>query len=95
MDGPNSNKSMVVLSVEVVLMRKGGPQYHLVLARLERDYGCKIYDCFERPDYLKAVLKDVYGSDYDIIMDSLESELGELVSEKEVARFLEVLRQNN
>jgi hypothetical protein len=95
MEGANSNKSMVVLSVEVVLMRKGGPQYHLVLARLERDYGCKIYDCFEHPDYLKAVLKDVYGSDYNVIVDNLEAELGELVSEKEVARFLEVLRQNN
>ncbi len=95
MKGPNSNKSMVVLSVEVVLMRKGGPQYHLTLARLERDYGCKIFDCFEHPDYLKAVLKDVYGSDYATMVDNLEAELGELVSEKEVAGFLEVLRQNN
>jgi len=92
MTDPNSNKSVVVLSVEVVLMRKGGPQYHQVLARLERDYECKIFDCFEHPEYLKAVLQDVYGEDYKTIVDNLEVELGEIVSEKGVAGFLEALR---
>jgi hypothetical protein len=95
MNDQNPNKSLVVLSVEVVLMRKGGPQYHLVLARLERDYGCKIYDCFEHPNYLKAVLQDVYGADYQTIVDNLESELGEITSEKDVASFLGSLRENN
>jgi hypothetical protein len=95
MKDQNSNKSLVVLSVEVVLMRKGGPQYHLVLARLERDYGCKIFDCFEHPDYLKAVLQDVYGSDYQTIVDSLVDDLGEIASEQDVAGFLKVLRENN
>ncbi|HEX9846171.1 MAG TPA: hypothetical protein VGA92_06870 [Candidatus Nitrosotenuis sp.] len=95
MKDQNSNKSVVVLSVEVVLMRKGGPQYHQVLARLERDYECKIFDCFEHPEYLKAVLQDVYGEDYKTIVDNLEVELGEIVSEKGVAGFLEALRQNN
>lgn len=92
MTDPNSNKSIVVLSVEVVLMRKGGPQYHQVLARLERDYECKIFDCFEHPEYLKAVLQDVYGKDYKTIVANLEVELGEIVSEKGVAGFLEALR---
>jgi hypothetical protein len=92
MKDQNSNKSLVVLSVEVVLMRKGGPQYHLVLARLERDYGCKIFDCFEHPDYLKAVLQDVYGPDYQTIVDSLVDELGEIASEQDVTGFLKGLR---
>ena len=95
MTDQNSNKSVVVLSVEVVLMRKGGPQYHQVLARLERDYECKIFDCFEHPEYLRSVLQEVYGEDYATIVDNLEVELGEIVSEKGVAGFLEALRQNN
>ncbi len=95
MKDQNSNKSIVVLSVEVVLMRKGGPQYHQVLSRLERDYGCKVFDCFEHPEYLKTVLHDVYGPDYDSIIDNLEVELSEIASEKDVADFLAILRQNN
>lgn len=84
---------MIALSIEVVLMRKGGPQYHLVLARLECDYDCKIYDCFEHPDYLKEVLKQVYGADYQTIVENLQVELGEIISEKDVTSFLDVLKQ--
>lgn len=87
-----SNKAAVVLSVEVVLMRKGGPQYQLVLAKLEARYGCGIFDCFERPEYLKSVLMEVYGKEYDTIIANLEVELGGMVSEKEVSAFLDALR---
>lgn len=88
----NNYKAMVTFSVEVVLMRRGGPQYHLVLARLERDYNCKIFDCFERPEYLKSVLKDVYGKEYQDIIESISVELGEVVSEKEIAAFLDKMK---
>ena len=93
MNDANSYKPVVAISVEVVLMRKGGPQYQLVLARLERDYQCKIFDCFEHPDYLRAVLRDVYGKEYGDIVDKIESELGDSASEKEVVSFLDALKQ--
>jgi hypothetical protein len=93
MNTDNPYKPVVTISVEVVLMRKGGPQYQLVLARLERDYECKIFDCFEHPQHLRAVLKDVYGDDYPDIIEKIELELGESAGEKEVADFLSVLKQ--
>jgi len=86
-------KAMVAISVEVVLMRKGGPQYQLVLARLERDYNCKIFDCFYHPEYLRAVLTDVYGKEYQRIVESLEAELGEILTEKEIVEFLGILKR--
>jgi hypothetical protein len=88
----NNFKALVAISIEVVLMRTSGPQYFSVLARLERDYECKIADCFEHPEYLKNVLKNVYGDSYGKILDDLESDLGEITSEKEIKDFLNVLR---
>lgn len=88
----NDFKALVAISIEVVLMRTNGPQYFLILARLERDYECKITDCFEHPEYLKNVLRDVYGNSYNKILDDLEIELGEIVTEKEIQAFLNVLR---
>ncbi|MBI5377643.1 MAG: hypothetical protein HZA82_03370 [Thaumarchaeota archaeon] len=88
----NNLKALVAISIEVVLMRANGPQYFSVLARLERDYNCKITDCFEHPEYLKNVLKDVYENSYGKILDDLENELGEITSEKEIRDFLNVLR---
>lgn len=70
----NPYKAVVAISVEIVLMRKGGPQYQLALARLERDYGCKIFDCFDHPQYLKSVLQDVYGKDYSDLIEKIEIE---------------------
>jgi hypothetical protein len=93
MSGENPYKPVVTISVEVVLMRRGGPQYQLVLARLERDYSCSVFDCFEHPDYLKAVLHDVYGKDHHDVVEKIELELGDSTSEKEVRAFLNVLKQ--
>ncbi|MGQ0771724.1 MAG: hypothetical protein ACT4NT_03005 [Nitrososphaerota archaeon] len=89
----NPYKAMVAISVEVVLMRNGGPQYQLVLARLERDHECKIFDCFEHPEYLKSTLQDVYGKDYQSIVEKIELELGESSAEKEITDFLNILKQ--
>lgn len=88
----NNLKALVAISIEVVLMRTNGPQYFLALTRLERDYECKITDCFEHPEYLKNVLKDIYENSYGKILDDLEAELGEIASEKEIRDFLNVLR---
>ncbi|WP_157832465.1 hypothetical protein [Candidatus Nitrosotenuis chungbukensis] len=65
----------------------------MILSRLERDYDCKIADCFEHPEYLKNVLKDVYENSYGGILDDLETELGEIASEKEIKSFLNALRE--
>lgn len=89
----NNLKALVAISIEVVLMRTSGPQYFLALSRLERDYECKIADCFDHPEYLKNVLRDVYEDSYDRILDDLEAEMGEIISEKEIRDFLNALRE--
>lgn len=94
MTEPNSYKPVVAISVEIVLMRKGGPQYQLVLARLEKYYNCKIFDCFEHPDYLKMVLREVYGDEYKKIIEQIEWELGETATEPKVIEFLNILKQD-
>ncbi|MEM3172136.1 MAG: hypothetical protein QXE82_01200 [Candidatus Nitrosotenuis sp.] len=86
-------KPIVAISVEIVLMRKGGPQYQLVLARLEKYYNCKIFDCFEHPEYLSFVLREVYGADYEKIVEQIEWELGENADDPGVRKFLDALRQ--
>ncbi len=88
----DDSRAALVLSIEIVLMRRGGPQYQQVLARLERDYECKIFDCYEHPKYLKAVLQDVYSNDYQTVVDDLIVELDEMATQKEIEEFLKLLR---
>lgn len=87
----NDSRAALVLSIEIVLMRRGGPQYHQVLAKLENYYDCRIFDCFEHPEYLGAVIKEVYPNDYQKIIDEFKIELDEMAAQKEIAEFLKLL----
>jgi hypothetical protein len=89
----NNSRAALALSIEIVLMRRGGPQYHRIIAKLENYYDCKIFDCFEHPEYLKAVISEVYPNDYHAIIQDLRIELDELASQKEIIEFLELLEK--
>jgi hypothetical protein len=84
---------MVGSSVEIVLMRSG-PQYHAVVSKLEHHYNCKIIYCFDHPEHLCAVLREVYKKDYDGIVDSIETEFGESAGQVEIADFVYKLRKS-
>ncbi|MGI0066078.1 MAG: hypothetical protein ACREA5_03335 [Nitrosotalea sp.] len=81
----------VVSYVELVLMRRGNTNYHLVLAKLDSLYDCKIVDCYDHPDYLKTVLKDVFKDEYHSVVSQIKSYLGELADVPEVVDFFKIM----
>ena len=85
-------KEDFMLSVEIVLMRKGDVNYNLVVAKLGALYNCSIVDCYDHPEYLRTVLKEVYKEDYNTILENIKIELDKLVDiEKEKAEFLKIM----
>ena len=77
------NKTAFTVCIEVVLMKRGDAHYNLILAKLMARYDCGIHECVDCPEYLKAVMKDVYQDKYDDVLDalSLESEKLEDIDE--------------
>lgn len=61
------------------------------MARLDSLCGCKISDCYEHPEYLKTVLKDVYPEDYKSIVSQIKSYLAELADVKEIVDFFKIM----
>lgn len=84
----NVRKALLVFSVEKVLLKMGQPEYDLVVARLEKEYGCFLSDCAENPEYLKRVLQDIYGDAYDDILEEIRKEFGEFSYQKYYTDFL-------
>ena len=76
--------------IEVVLMRRGNANYNLLLDRLDSLYGCKIAGCYDNPEYLKTVLKEVHKENYDSIIRDIRLELGDLDTE-EISDFINLL----
>lgn len=85
------HRAALVSCIELVLMRRGNADYNLVVAKLGAHYSCTLRDCYRHPDYLRTVLREVYGKDYQSIMDEIKSHLDELATVDEIGDFFRVM----
>jgi len=71
-------------------MSLGNTKYNLVIAKLEA-YNKVMRDSYKDPEVLKIVLKSVYESQYDHIINEIKLHLGELVNEDGIPEFLKIM----
>ena len=80
------HQTAVISCMELVLMRFGNTKYHLTVSKL-RSYDTTISESYNHTEYLKMVLKEVYGNDYDQIINEIKMYLGDLAEQQDVAEF--------
>ena len=85
------HKIALISSLELVLMSMGNTKYHLVAAKLNAGHDMGIKDCYEHPEYLKPILKEVYTKDYDYIINEIKLNLDELINEQDISRFFKIM----
>ncbi|HEV2193365.1 MAG TPA: hypothetical protein VGR54_07105 [Nitrosopumilaceae archaeon] len=85
------HKVALISCLETVLMRRSNTKYNLVVAKLNSHYDCKIRDCYEHPEYLRTILKDVYTEDYNSIIDEIKLLLDDLVNEEKITNFFKIM----
>ena len=71
-------------------MSLGNTKYNLVVAKLE-SYNKAMRDSHKDPEVLKIVLKSVYGSEYDHIINEIKLHLGDLVNEDGIPEFFKIM----
>ena len=81
-------KALITISVEQALLEMGTPVLDEVTRALYSKYNCYIPDCLEHPDYLKSVLKNLYGNGYSSIVSSIHKYLDEFINQKPIEEFL-------
>ena len=86
-------KALVALAIEHVLLEIGKPVLEKVASNLFHEYHCYIPDCYERPEHLSKVLKDLFGNSYMEIVKSINQRLEQFASQKSINRFLKVINQ--
>ena len=89
----NARKALVVLAIEKALLEIGKPTYDEVLGKLAQDYNCYLSDCYEHPEYLSRVLKDLYGQSRMAIIKSIEKFLVEMKEYKDIQNFIIKMRE--
>jgi len=89
----DKNRTALALAIDVALMRRGGDRYYHFVFKLRNSYNCEIIDCYDKPQYLKNVLKEVYENEYDSIVKDIKLELSDSIEEG-IKAFLAILEQN-
>ena len=73
----NMKKTIVILAVEDTLDKMGRPVLEQVYKELYSKYGCHLDDCYENPEYLRNILKNMFGNSYQLILELIEKNLEE------------------
>jgi hypothetical protein len=91
LDHYDTMKPLTTIVIEKTLLDIGTHVYDKLVDRLNEKYHCYIHDCYEKPEYLKEVLKELYGKSHKAIIYSIENELKEFTHDKKTERFLQIM----
>jgi hypothetical protein len=85
-------KALVAISIKKSLQGIGKPVYEEVTKRLEKHYHCYIPDCYENPEYLNRVLKELYGNAHINITRTIRGNLESFSHDTSIHRFILQIR---
>lgn len=83
-------KALTGLGIEKALLEIGRPVLEKVSNKLFKEYQCYIPDCYDHPEYLNDVLRDVFGNSYSTIVQSIKLELSEHLDDGAVLRLVKI-----
>ncbi len=84
-------KALVGLAIEKALLDMGGPILDQVTRKLETEYNCYIFDCYNNPEMLHRVFKELDGWSHKTIVDLIKKNLDEFAYQEPISRFLSVI----
>ena len=90
----NSNlakRALVTLSIEKALLDVGKSTYDKVLEILNTEYRCYLPDCYDHPEYLSEIFKQLYGNAGKVVVESIRKQLEEFSYDQKITRFIEVI----
>ncbi len=67
----NEMKTLVVFAIEHTLLQISNVTLEKVEKKIRDEYNCTLSECYEHPEYLNKVLKDLFGKSYLEIVKSI------------------------
>ncbi len=85
-----TKKALVTVAIEGTLLKTGGvPLLDEVNSRLYKKFNSSIAECYERPEYLKEVLQEIFGDVHHEITKTIVKELTAFNYDDKVLQFIE------
>ena len=83
-----TKKVFVDIAVQKALLESGSVTLERVSNKLFEIYRSNLSDCYNNPEYLREVLKDVLGEDHTRIVDAIRAQLQSVSHHKQIEVFL-------
>ena len=84
-------KVLIIAAIEKSLLEIGKPDLNKVKQRLMEDYNRTLADCYEEPEFLSRILKDIYGKAHVTIVDAIKKNLDNMSASIPVKEFLDLI----
>jgi hypothetical protein len=84
----NTKKVFVDMAIQKALLENGGSTLEKVSNRLFETYHSQLEDCYDNPEYLREVLKDILGDSYGKIAKTIKTHLQSMSHHKQIEIFL-------
>ena len=84
-------KVLIIAAIEKSLLEIGKPDLNKVKERLMEDYNRTLADCYDEPEFLSRILKDIYGKAHVTIVDAIKKNLDNMSETKPVKEFLDII----
>ena len=84
-------KALITITIEKILLEMGKPVLDKFTKKLYTNYNCYIPDCFDHPEYLSQILKEMYGNSSKTLVSEIIADLEEFSEQKPIANFIKVI----
>lgn len=82
-------RALISVTIENALLEKGGlPLLDEVNSRLYMKFNSSIAGCYDRPDYIKEILKEMFGEAHRELMKSISDKLAEFDYNDSILQFI-------
>lgn len=86
-------KVLVGLAIEHTLLQIGKPVFDKVEDQFQKKYDHALIDCYDYPQYLNEILKEVFGKSHSDVIKSIEGFLEEFKHDRPIETFIEKIKQ--
>jgi len=88
----DTRKTLVTLAIEKTLLEINKIYLEKFESMIYEKHRCPISDCYEHPEYLNEVLKEIFGNSYREIIASIEKYLNEFAYQYPIEQFLQKIK---
>ena len=85
-------KAIVVFAIEHTLLKISKNTLEKVQAELRQKYKSDISDCYDHPEYLSEVLKDLFGDSHHDVVRDVNRYLDEFAYQRPISEFLDKIK---